>query len=165
MPIKNITQLELINIDETLRLRKFDCKYDFALRWYQDEELVRLVDGPYSGVYTLEKLRRMYEYLNNKGELYFIEIRKDEDFIPIGDVTIWEDDMPIVIGDKKYQGRGIGKKVIAALIERGREIGFYKMKVREIYSYNIASQKLFKSMGFVESGQTSMGKSYCLQID
>lgn len=165
MPIKNITQIEIINIDKTLRLRKFDYKYDFALRWYQDEGLVHLVDGPYSEVYILEKLKRMYEYLNRKGELYFIEIRENEDFVPIGDVTLWEDDMPIVIGDKKYQRRGIGKKVIAALIERGREIGFHKMKVREIYSYNIASQKLFKSMGFVEDGQTTLGNSYCLNLN
>ena len=107
----------------------------------------------------------MYEYLNNKGELYFIEIKEGEDFVPIGDVTIWEDDIPIVIGNKKYQGQGIGKKVIAALIERGRELGFQTMKVREIYSYNISSQKLFKSMGFIESGQTPLGRSYCLQID
>ncbi|GAA0689995.1 MULTISPECIES: GNAT family N-acetyltransferase [Clostridium] len=165
MPIKNISQIEVINIDDTLRLRKFDYKYDFALQWYQDEELVRLVDGPDSEIYTLTKLKRMYEYLNNKGELYFIEIKEGEDFVPIGDVTIWEDDIPIVIGNKKYQGQGIGKKVIAALIERGRELGFQTMKVREIYSYNISSQKLFKSMGFIESGQTPLGRSYCLQID
>ena len=165
MPIKNITQIEIINIDGTLRLRKFDYKYDFALQWYQDEELVRLVDGTHSEIYTLEKLKKMYEYLNSKGELYFIEIRENEDFIPIGDVTIWEDDMPIVIGNKKYQGRGIGKKVIAALIERGREIGFCKINVREIYSYNIASQKLFKSMGFAEDGQTTLGNSYCLNLN
>ncbi|MDM8312653.1 GNAT family N-acetyltransferase [Clostridium cadaveris] len=165
MLIKNISQIEVINIDDTLRLRKFDYKYDFALQWYQDEELVRLVDGPYSEIYTLTKLKRMYEYLNNKGELYFIEIKEGEDFVPIGDVTIWEDDIPIVIGNKKYQGQGIGKKVIAALIERGRELGFQTMKVREIYSYNISSQKLFKSMGFIESGQTPLGRSYCLQID
>lgn len=165
MLIKNISQIEVINIDDTLRLRKFDYKYDFALQWYQDEELVRLVDGPDSEIYTLTKLKRMYEYLNNKGELYFIEIKEGEDFVPIGDVTIWEDDIPIVIGNKKYQGQGIGKKVIAALIERGRELGFQTMKVREIYSYNISSQKLFKSMGFIESGQTPLGRSYCLQID
>lgn len=165
MLIKNISQIEVINIDDTLRLRKFDYKYDFALQWYQDEELVRLVDGPYSEIYTLTKLKRMYEYLNNKGELYFIEIKEGEDFVPIGDVTIWEDDIPIVIGNKKYQGQGIGKKVIAALIERGGELGFQTMKVREIYSYNISSQKLFKSMGFIESGQTPLGRSYCLQID
>lgn len=165
MPIKNISQIEVINIDDTLRLRKFDYKYDFALQWYQDEELVRLVDGPDSEIYTLAKLKRMYEYLNNKGELYFIEIKEGEDFVPIGDVTIWEDDMPIVIGNKKYQGQGIGKKVIASLIERGRELGFQRMNVREIYSYNISSQKLFKSMGFIERGQTPLGRSYCLQID
>ncbi len=53
----------------------------------------------------------MYEYLNSKGELYFIEIRENEDFVPIGDVTLWEDDMPIVIGDKNIKDEELEKKL------------------------------------------------------
>lgn len=40
MPITGIEQPEILQIDENLRLRKFDGKYDFALEWYQDEEVV-----------------------------------------------------------------------------------------------------------------------------
>ena len=40
MPIPNIHQPQILNIDETLRLRKFDGHYEFAFSWYQDEELV-----------------------------------------------------------------------------------------------------------------------------
>lgn len=52
----------------------------------------------------------MYRYLDAHGELYFIEILDKGRFTPIGDVTFWQEDMPIIIGDSRYRGRGIGKK-------------------------------------------------------
>lgn len=164
MPIENISQPEIINIDKELRLRKFDNNYSFAFDWYQDENTVKLVDGPDAELYDFSKLKRMYEYLNNIGELYFIEIIDNNIFKPVGDVTFWKDDMPIVIGDKNCRGKGIGKKVIRALIERAKELEFEKLKVREIYSYNTASQRLFESMGFMKSSNTKNGFSYSMKI-
>lgn len=52
----------------------------------------------------------------------FIEIVDDNIFKPVGDVTLWKDDMPIVIEDKNCRGKGIGKKVIGTLIERAKEL-------------------------------------------
>lgn len=164
MPIENIRQPEIINIDTELRLRKFDNNYSFAFDWYQDENTVKLVDGPDAELYDFSKLKRMYEYLNNIGELYFIEIIDNNIFKPVGDVTFWKDDMPIVIGDKNYRGKGIGKKVIKTLIERAKELEFEKLNVREIYSYNAASQRLFESMGFIKSSNTKNGFSYSIKI-
>lgn len=160
MPISGIEQPEVINITNELRLRKFDDKYSFALAWYQDEETVKLVDGLDAEKYDYDTLRRMYEYLNNIGELYFIEVLENNDFIPVGDVTFSKDDMPIVIGKKNYRGQGIGKKVIEALIERARDLGYQELKVNEIYNYNIASQKLFESCGFKKAEATKNGYSY-----
>ena len=79
---------------------------------------------------------------------------------PIGDVTFWPDDMPIVIGDRAYRGRGVGKKVIAALIQRGRELGFETLRVNEIYEYNTASRKCFESMGFRAYEKTEKGNRF-----
>lgn len=160
MPIPGIEQPEIINISNRLRLRKFDNKYYFALDWYQDEETVKLVDGLNAKIYDYETLKRMYECLNNIGELYFIEILENDEFIPIGDVTFCKDDMPIVIGDKKYRGKGIGKEVIEALIQRAKNLGYHELEVREIYNYNIASQKLFESCGFRKAKPTNNGYSY-----
>lgn len=164
MPIKDINQPEIINIDSNLRLRKFDNKFSFAFNWYQDEDTVKLVDGLNAKKYDFNTLKSMYQYLNNVGELYFIEILENNEFIPIGDVTFWKDDMPIVIGDKNYRNKGIGKKVIEALIRRAKELGYQEIKVREIYTYNIASQRLFESVGFKKSGNTANGFSYTLSI-
>lgn len=161
MPIPEIEQPEIINIDDTLRLRRFDDIFDFAFDWYQDIETVWLVDGvkvPYTG----EKLGRMYRYLHKHGELYFIEALENGQFRPIGDVTFSREDMPIVIGDKAYRGRGIGKKVIAALICRGRELGYDTLQVEEIYDWNIASRKCFESMGFQAYEKTEKGNCFKL---
>ena len=164
MPIKDINQPEIINIDSNLRLKKFDNKFSFAFDWYQDEDTVKLVDGLNAKKYDFNTLKSMYQYLNNVGELYFIEILENNEFIPIGDVTFWKDDMPIVIGDKNYRNEGIGKKVIETLISRAKELGYQEIKVREIYTFNTASQRLFESVGFKKSGNTTNGFSYTLSI-
>lgn len=164
MEILKNTQPDYIYIDETLRLRKFDNKYDFALSWYEDEEILRLVDGEDAQSYDSEKLARMYNYLNSKGELYFIEIKECSEYIPIGDVTFWQKDMPIVIGDKNYRGKGIGYKVINALIERAKTLGYDEIYINEIYSYNVASQKTFEKAGFKKYKENSKGSSYILKL-
>lgn len=109
MPIQGLEQPEIIAIEDTLRLRKFDGKYDFALKWYQNEDMVYMVDGV-RRAYDMDRLTRMYTYLNQAGELYFIEVLENGSFRPIGDVTFWQDDMPIVIGDPHYRGKGIAEK-------------------------------------------------------
>lgn len=163
MAMEGIIQPDIIDISGDLRLRAYDGRYDFAFGWYQDEELVWLVDGVRQP-YSRETLDAMYHYLAKNGELYFIEVMEEGEFRPIGDVTLMPNDLPIVIAEPRYRGKGIGKKVVAALIERARSLGFPSLGVREIYSYNLPSQSLFKSLGFSECGSTEKGKSYKLEL-
>lgn len=163
MSIASIIQPNYINISNEIRLRKYDGKIKFALCWYQDEETLMLVDGRYEP-YDMERLNRMYNYLNKQGELYFIEYKICDTYIEIGDVTFSEEDMPIVIGNKDYRGYGIGKKVVLKLIERGKDLGYKKLFVNEIYDYNIGSQKLFEGVGFEKYEQTIKGYRYCLDL-
>ena len=163
MPISNIIQPAFLPVSENLRLRKFDGIYDFALRWYQDLELVWLVDGKREP-YTMEKLSRMYRYLDRQGELYFIEALTDGVWNPIGDVTFWQEDMPIVIADAAYRGKGIGKAVVAALIQRGRDLGFDILYVEEIYDWNTSSRKCFEHSGFRPYQKTEKGSRFFIKL-
>lgn len=163
MPIPNVLQPEMISINPHLRLRKFDHQYDFAHRWYQDLDTIKLVDGG-DRAYDEATVKNMYEYLNQKGELYFIEVKEQGDFIPIGDVTFWQEDLPIVIGVPKYRQKGIGKAVIQALMNRAKELGFKELHVRVIYTFNIGSQRLFTSCGFQKNIATDKGYSYILKL-
>lgn len=165
MAIDGITQPETIEIDDFVRLRRYTDDCAFALEWYQDEETLWLVDGVRIP-YDLEKLYRMYHYLQGKGEVYFIEVRTDtaSDYVPVGDVSFWQKDMPIVIGNKNFRGRGIGTKVVKALIKRGQKLGFPYLEVDEIYDYNTGSQRLFEGLGFQTIKTTDKGHGYRLLL-
>ncbi len=154
---------DVLQIEDTLRLRRFDGKYDFAFEWYQDPDTVYLVDGV-AEPYSQETLTNMYNYLNAKGELYFIEVKKSGKWKPIGDVTFWQEDMPIVIGEREYRGKGIGKKVISALVERGRAMGYDRLYIGEIYDWNESSRKCFESVGFRSYEKTEKGSRYVLEL-
>lgn len=159
MAIQGIKQPEIIQIGNDLRLRRYDGIHGFALAWYRDEETVWLVDGN-RNPYTPERLDGMYRYLNDTGELYFIEVLENGTYKPIGDVTFSREDMPIVIGDPAYRRKGIGSRVIAALIERGKELGYSHLTVGEIYGWNEGSRRCFEHSGFTACGKTEKGSSY-----
>lgn len=106
MAITGIEQADILEIDKQVRLRRYDGQHDFAFEWHQDIELVWLVDGDKER-YSHDLLNRMYDYLSKNGECYFIEIFEDNQFIPIGDVTLFADDFAIAIGDKRYWNQGI----------------------------------------------------------
>ena len=163
MAIQGIEQPGVIQIDEFLRLRKYDGVYDFALVWCQDEETVYLVDGK-RDPYTMPRLKGMYEYLNNVGELYFIEALVNDTYKPIGDVAFWQEDMPIVIGDPNYRGKGIGRRVILALIQRSKILGYDHLEVGEIYDWNEGSRRCFESVGFTPYEKTEKGHSYRMSL-
>lgn len=163
MPITGIHQPEVIPIDDTLRLTKFTSIPEEALGWYQDPELVYLVDGV-KRPYSRETLENMYGYLDKHGELYIIEALENGAFKPIGDVSFWQEDMPIVIGDPAYRGKGLGRKVVAALIARGRELDWDSLRVDQIYHYNVGSRKCFESQGFTVCETTDTGNRFLLKL-
>ena len=159
MAMPGVEQPAHIQVDEALRLRRYDGTADFALSWYEDETLVYLVDGV-KKAYDREYLYDMYNYLDAHGELYFIEALEDGAWTPIGDVTFSPGDMPIVIGEAAYRGRGVGQKIIRALMDRGRVLGYDRLGVKEIYDFNAASIRCFVACGFAPVEKTDKGWRY-----
>lgn len=163
MAISGVEQPEIVQIGDALRLRKFNGRFDFALPWYQDEKLVYLVDGK-KDLYTMERLEQMYRYLDVMGELYFIEVLEENCYKPVGDVTFWQEDMPIVIGVSEFRGKGIGRKVISALVKRGKALNYNALYVDEIYDFNEGSRRCFESVGFKAYEKTERGSRYRLEL-
>ena len=161
--IEGVEQPKLLEINKYLWLRKYDGYLDFALIWHQDLELVWLIDGDQE-CYSLDLLNRMYDYLSKNGECYFIEIFEDDQFIPIGDLTLFADDFAIAIGDRRYWKKGIGTKVLHRMIERAREVELEEILVKEIYDWNTGSLKLFEKCGFEAVENTQKGWSYRLIV-
>ncbi len=76
------------------------------------------------------------------------------DGVPVGVVALRkiEDDiceMKRLYVKKQARGRGIGKYLSIALMERARELGYKKMRLDTLYSMTSAVS-LYKSLGFYE---------------
>lgn len=162
MPIENVMQPEIIQISDNLRLKKYEETVEMSYWWYRDPIVLKGISGEIAEPYSKERVQRMYQYLIEHGELYYIEIWKEERYFPIGDVTFWREDMPIVIGDASYRGVGIGELVIQALINRAKTLGYKEIFVEDIYFSNISSQHVFKKCGFCKYKKKENSWSYRL---
>ncbi|WP_244853399.1 GNAT family N-acetyltransferase [Ornithinibacillus bavariensis] len=155
--------MKIIN-DNDLQLRPIQLTEDLsiALPWYQDKEVLYYSEGEGTLPYDITTIERMYNYLTKNGEVYIIEIRISDQWIPIGDATLSNEMIPVVIGHKEFRGKGVGKRVINLLIKRAKELNWKQINVHKIYSYNVASRKMFESLGFTktENGLDEKGREY-----
>ena len=60
----------------------------------------------------------------------------------------------------EYRGRGLGRQVIRCLMDRGRQLGYDTLGVREIYDWNTGSVRCFTSCGFAPVARTDKGWRY-----
>ena len=166
MPLPNIVQPEIIPISPSLRLRKYDGKYELFLPGYQNPTVYQNSEGIFdeNRIPTLDYVKVMCNYLQKIGELYYIEILEDGLFIPIGDVTIKSENPPIAIWFDRYHGKGIGKQVMQTLIQRLKILGYNKIVGSTVYRWNTASQKLHEGMGFIRSDETEREIIYELNL-
>lgn len=134
--------MENIIIDDAIQLVKYYPNYKASLKWYLDKGVCKQVDNR-DEVYDLDLLKRMYQYLNKNGYLFYIKYKNRL----CGDVCLqFNGDVAIVIS-KEYQSRHIGRKVMQGMIELAKGKG-YKQLHAQIYSFNKQSQNMFLSAGF-----------------
>ncbi|MDF2910221.1 MAG: histone acetyltransferase [Sporolactobacillus laevolacticus] len=162
MDIFQEKQPDNLYISQKLRLGKFQEIVPQALSWYQDEQILRLISRQNIAPYDQTRLKRMYDYLNGRGELYYIEYMTGNRFIKIGDVTLMPHDLPIVIGNPKFRGKGIARQIIHGLVARTFAQGMTEVYVEDIYNDNIGSQRAFEKCGFTRDKKTIFGHSYHL---
>jgi len=133
--------MDKIIINEDLSLVPYYPYYKKSLGWYQDPQTCKQVDNN-EEIYDLEQLKRMYKYLNDNGELYYIKYQNRL----IGDASLFLGKIAIVIS-KEYQNKHLGRKVIKTLLERAEQLK-QESVIAEIYEFNLQSQKAFLAAGF-----------------
>jgi len=145
----------------------------FALKWFTSEygkETLLLMGNAESEIEpsTLESetatLQKFMDKEQNQEQLTWMIRDQDK---TIGAVWIELVDTPevkspaihIMIGDKDYRGKGIGKEVMGKIIQYINN----NLNLRDIYSRHLASNKsakaLLKSFGFLDNGNTYIDKN------
>ena len=129
-------------VDEETALVPYYPDYETALKWYQDKELCKQVDN-IDDVYSLDRLKRMYDYLSRNGDCFYIEFQNRL----VGDITLKYDGEISIVICREYQNRHIGRACLKNIIELAQEKGLNTVKA-QIYPFNERSKRLFKSVGF-----------------
>lgn len=129
-------------VDEEIQLVSYYPNYKTTLVWYQDLELCKQVDDRETA-YDLDLLKRMYKYLNEHGELFYIKYKNRL----CGDVCLQSNGEINIVVAKSFQNKHIGRRVIIEIIKIAKEKNIQELHA-EIYSFNKQSQKMFQSIGF-----------------
>ena len=129
-------------IDRELRLIPYYRNDEVSLLWYQDPDVCLQADGR-AELYTLERLHRMYDFLCEHGECYYIEYNG----VLVGDASLRENGEIAIVVCREYQNRHIGRRCVRELLKLAAETGLAKATAN-IYSFNRQSQNMFLSVGF-----------------
>ena len=136
-------------VDPEITLVKYYPNYQTALQWYQDPQLCKQVDNR-DTVYDLPLLKRMYKYLDQRGDLFYIKYRGRL----CGDVCLQHSGEVNIVIAGPYQNRHIGRRVLGEVIRLAREKQLNQLHA-EIDSFNTQSRKMFTAMGFQKTGEES----------
>ena len=129
-------------IDEEIMLVRYYPNYKTSLDWYQDLDLCKQVDNR-DTVYDLELLKRMYNYLNKHGDLFYIKYKNRL----CGDVCLQPSGEINIVIAKPFQNKHIGRRVVSEIIQLAKEKDIHELRA-EIYTFNTQSQKMCQSIGF-----------------
>lgn len=129
-------------VDDKTVLVPYYPDYETTLKWYQDPQLCRQADN-IDFVYSLDRLKAMYEYLSSHGDLFYIEYEN----VLVGDITLMDNREISIVICREYQNRHIGRKCVENILELAVEKGMTEVRA-EIYSFNEQSRRMFVSLGF-----------------
>lgn len=121
----------------------------FFSKWWRDEELIKLTSGilkPLSNKEVEEYFSALYK---NKRNRHFIITLNQK---AIGHISLVErknnwHETQIIIGEKRYWGKGYGTKAIQSLIKRAKRFKISKIYL-EVRPNNIRAINAYEKCGF-----------------
>ena len=118
--------------------------YKTTLNWYQDPSLCKQVDNR-DEVYDLDRLKRMYRYLDRHGDLFYIKYKRRL----CGDVCLQDDGQINIVIIQPFQNKHIGRHVVQTIIKLAYEKQMDHVYA-DIYRFNIQSRRMFEAVGFTK---------------
>ncbi len=127
--------------------------------WFNDVEFLRHYDMIPAVPQTSYDVKHFLDNFTNSSErhIFAVRFKKNGEIIGIAgfDEILWNNRVATVfigIGEKQYQGQGLGKEIMELLLDFGfNELNFYRIQLNVI-AYNEKAIKLYESLGFVKEG-------------
>jgi len=130
------------------KIKPSDKKY-FA-RWWRDKELLKLTSGILKLISDEEVEKYFSAIIDNLTDYHFMILLDKK---VIGHITLskrkndWYETQ-IVIGEKKYWGKGYGTKAIKLLLKKAKKFGISKIYL-EVRPTNTRAIAAYENAGFV----------------
>ncbi|MFH0912292.1 MAG: GNAT family N-acetyltransferase [Patescibacteria group bacterium] len=145
----------------TLRkIRSGDIGY--FRKWWRDKDLITLTSGDFKPIYDAEVEEYFHDMLGSKTDHHFmVDLNKQT----IGHISLGKrkDDnyeTQIVIGNKKYWGKGYGVKAIKLLLAKAKGLDIHRIYL-EVRPENIRAVKAYGKVGFQPRGIKKYPKNPC----
>lgn len=134
--------MNTITVNENIKLIPYFENYETTLKWYADKGVCKQVDN-IDFVYDVDRLQKMYNYLNTHGNLYYIEYNNEL----VGDISLTDEAEITIVVCKEFQNKHIGRNCVKKILELAKEKGL-KSVTANIYAFNHQSRKMFEALGF-----------------
>jgi len=129
------------------KIKSTDKKY-FA-RWWRDKELLKLTSGILERISDKEVDKHFQNILKTKRDYHFMIVlnRKIIGHISLAKRNKGWYETQIIIGDKKYWGKGYGSEAIELLINKAKRLGIARIYL-EVRPTNARAIYAYKKCGF-----------------
>lgn len=128
------------------------------VRWFSQKDVSQYLGASVREGTTLEKQREWFKQYAKKTNIKMFVIEADGK--PVGNVALTEISeadsnagLFIAIGERDYQGKGIGTKAIEFILN----FGFNQLNLHKIWLYvselNVSAINLYEKCGFEKEGQ------------
>lgn len=155
--MKNINDIKIFGEKIYLRALKISDVNNDYLSWLKDPEVMQ---GIVSNDYNIHSLRSYVQSkISNEDIFFFAIILKSNDKhignikLDFHDPTAKLSELGVLIGNKRYWGKGLGREACELLID----FGFNKLFLRKIhlavFENNLAAIKIYESLGFQVEGR------------
>ena len=132
------------------KLEKFsESDFDNLISWVSSKEDLIQFAGPIFA-YPLSK-EQLKTYINNPNVKPY-KVIYDNEHIGHAEINISKDTPPklcrILIGDKKYRGKGLGQKIVESLLKICKFE--YQSNIAElnVFDWNVSAIKCYEKVGF-----------------
>ena len=147
--------IDFFMLKNNLKLRNLkNSDQRYFIKWWQDKELISLTSG------IQEKSKKVLQgyfsdMLDSEDDEHLVIIFDNK---PIGHIALTKEDnhvffIHIIIGNKKYWGKGLGTKAIKKALKIGFNKLGYNKSCLEVRPDNLRAIKAYEKCGFKKQGR------------
>ena len=137
----------------------------FFAKWWRDQELIGLTSGNFEKMSDKKIQASVRNMIGDKKEHHWM-IKADSK--TVGHINLCrlspsKAELQIVIGEKDYWEKGIGKKAVELVLENAKKLNYKEIYI-EIRPENSRARNLYKNLGFIERGTKKYRNKYLPKV-